>query len=122
MPEYRRKLELSRERAANFGNRRFAYEWLGDGHELGRLVDHHDLPEWNRRENAPAPAFLTRLEGRVQRVNGPASGVIDFGRNIHAFCVPRRANLVRGIHENRLVTGLLAFRYDGPEAWAVELR
>lgn len=122
MPEYRRKLELSRERAANFGNRRFAYEWLGDGNELGRLVDHHDLREWNRSENAPAPAFLTRLEGRVQRIAGPASGVIDFGRDIHAFCVPRRANLVRGIHENRLVTGLLAFRYDGPEAWAVELR
>ncbi|MFB4193332.1 P-loop NTPase [Streptomyces carpaticus] len=121
MPEYRRKLQLCRERTANFGNRRFNYEWLGQGSELGRLVAHDNLREWNRRENAPAPSYLTRLEGRVERIAGPASGVIDFGRGIHAFCVPRRANLVRGIHENRSVTGLLAFRYDGPEAWAVEL-
>ncbi|MFI5864793.1 hypothetical protein [Streptomyces sp. NPDC051546] len=121
MPEYKRKLELCRERTAGFGNRRFNYEWLGQGVELGRLVAHDDLRDWNRRENAPAPLFLTRLEGRVDRITGPASGVIDFGRGIHAFCVPRRANLVRGIHENRSITGLLAFRYDGPEAWAVEL-
>ncbi|MEU2772284.1 hypothetical protein ABZ646_04990 [Streptomyces sp. NPDC007162] len=79
------------------------------------------MKEWNRREGEPPPAHLARLQGRVSQIKSRASGTIDFGRGIQAFTVPSRAGLVRGVHENWPVTALIAFRYDGPEAWAVEL-
>jgi hypothetical protein len=120
--EYRLKLNRCRDRATGFANRHStAYEWLGEGQELGRLVAHQDLKQWNRREGEPPPTHLTRLRGRVSQIKSRASGTIDFGRGIQAFTVPSRAGLVRGVHENWPVTGLIAFRYDGPEAWAVEL-
>ncbi|MGA5817218.1 hypothetical protein ACPC54_05060 [Kitasatospora sp. NPDC094028] len=120
--EYRSKLNRCRDRATGFANRHStAYEWLGEGQQLGRLVSHKDLKQWNRREGEPPPAHLTRLEGRVSQIKSRASGTIDFGRGIQAFTVPSRAGLVRGVHESWPVTALIAFRYDGPEAWAVEL-
>lgn len=120
--EYRQKLDRCRDRATGFANRHStAYEWLGAGRELGQLVSHSDLKEWNRREAQPPPTYLTRLNGRVSQIRSRASGTIDFGRGIQAFTVPSRAGLVRGLHENWPVTGLIAFRYDGLEAWAVEL-
>ncbi|MEU0378602.1 hypothetical protein ABZ093_15085 [Streptomyces cyaneofuscatus] len=120
--EYRLKLNRCRDRAIGFANRHStAYEWLREGQELGRLISHQDLREWNRREGEPPPAHLTRLRGRVSQIKSRASGTIDFGRGIQAFTVPSRAGLIRGVHENWPVTGLIAFRYDGPEAWAVEL-
>src|SRR5262249_15336388 len=42
--EAQRKIERCRERAAAFGNRKFSYEWLGDGTGLGMLVHYTDLP------------------------------------------------------------------------------
>lgn len=120
--EYRQKLERCRNRAAGFGNRHStAYEWLGEGRELGQLVSYRDLRDWDRREGKQPPAYLTRRRGRVLQVRSRAAGTIDFGRGIEAFTVPSRAGLVRGQHENWTVTALIAFRYDGPEAWAVEL-
>ena len=118
--EYQRKLERSRDRSAFFGNRRFSYEWLGEGAELGRLVHHTDLRDWDRSGEEPPPRFLGRITGRVSKINGPASGTIDLGRGIEAFFVPQRAGLHRGIDENRRVNALLAFRYDGPQAWSVQ--
>ncbi|MFB4305049.1 hypothetical protein ACA511_02950 [Actinomadura sp. GTD37] len=119
IPEYQRKLERSRERSAFFGNRRFDYEWLGEGTELGKLVHYTDLRDWDRSGEGPAPSHLARISGRVNRINGPASGTIDFGRGVEAFFVPQRAGLHRGSDENRRVSALLAFRYDGPQAWSV---
>ena len=119
IPEYQRKLERSRERSTFFGNRRFSYEWLGEGTELGAIVHHTDLRDWDRSGDEPAPRILARVSGRVNTIRGPASGTIDFGRGIEAFFVPQRAGLHRGIDENRRVSALLAFRYDGPQAWSV---
>jgi hypothetical protein len=119
IPEYKRKLERSKERSTFFGNRRFSYEWLGVETELGRIVHHTDLREWNRSGDEPPPSILARVTGRVNKISGPASGTIDFGRGIEAFFVPQRAGLHRGVDENRRVSALLAFRYDGPQAWSV---
>ncbi|WP_219463142.1 hypothetical protein [Nonomuraea rhizosphaerae] len=121
LPDYQRKLDRCRERANFFGNRRFNYEWLGKGTQLGQLVHHSDLREWERSSDAEPPDILERLPGKVDHIGGPASGRIDFGNGIIAFCVPQAAGLVRGRDENRPVTGLLAFRYDGPFAWGVRL-
>ena len=95
--EYQRKLERSKERSAFFGNRRFSYEWLGEGAELGRLVHHTDLRDWDRSGEEPPPRFLGRVTGRVNKISGPASGTIDLGRGIEAFFVPQRAGLHRGM-------------------------
>ena len=47
--EAQRKIERCRERAAAFGNRRFSYEWLGQGTGLEMLVHYTDLPPvWDR--------------------------------------------------------------------------
>ncbi|MFI6576373.1 hypothetical protein ACIBFB_11260 [Nocardiopsis sp. NPDC050513] len=120
--EYEEKLKHCRERTSGFPNRHStAYEWLREGYELGRLVAHRDLWDWNRREGDPPPPYLTRLRGRVSQITSRASGTIDFGRGIQAFTVPNRAGLIRGTHENWPVSALIAFRYDGPEAWAVKL-
>jgi tetratricopeptide (TPR) repeat protein len=119
IPEYQRKLERSKERSTFFGNRRFSYEWLGEGTELGVIVHHTDLRDWDRSGDEPAPPILSRVTGRVSKISGPASGTIDFGRGIEAFFVPQRVGLHRGVDENRRVSALLSFRYDGPQAWSV---
>lgn len=119
IPEYQRKLERSKERSTFFGNRRFSYEWLGEETELGRIVHQTDLRDWDRSGDQPDPPILARITGRVNKISGPASGTIDFGRGIEAFFVPQRAGLHQGVDENRRVSALLAFRYDGPQAWSV---
>ncbi|MGH3933858.1 MAG: hypothetical protein ACRDS1_02555, partial [Pseudonocardiaceae bacterium] len=115
--EYQWKLERCRERAAWFGNRRFAYEWLGQDSGLGRLVHHSDLPAWERRSGIPAPPMLLRIPGRVQSIIKPTAGTIDFGRGLQAFVVPSASGLLRGRDENKRVTVVVAFRYDGPVAF-----
>jgi hypothetical protein len=119
IPEYHRKLERSKERSSFFGNRRFSYEWLGEEAELGRIIHHTDLRDWDRSGDEPPPSILARVTGRVNKITGPASGIIDLGRGIEAFFVPQRSGLHRGIDENRRVSALLSFRYDGPQAWSV---
>jgi hypothetical protein len=118
--EYNRKLERCRERAAWFGNRRFAYEWLGEGSGLGHLVHHSDLTGWDRRSGAAVPSMLQRVPGRVQSITKPTVGTIDFGHGLHAFVVPSASDLLRGRDENARVTALVAFRYDGPMAFNIQ--
>jgi hypothetical protein len=115
--EYQSKVERCRDRAACFGNRRFAYEWLGRGSGLERLVHHSDLPAWERRSGTPAPPILLRISGRVQSITKPTVGTIDFGHGLHAFVVPSTSGLLRGRDENKRVTAVVGFRYDGPRAF-----
>lgn len=119
--EYRRKVERSRERAANFPNRRYIYEWYAEGGGLAQLVHHSDLRDWDRRTDENDPALLTRVEGRIQRIRRPQSGEIDFGSGLRAFFSPGRFGLVADRHTNARVSFLLGFTYDGPLAWSVRL-
>lgn len=119
--DYRRKVERSRDRAVAFGNRRFVYEWYTKGTELGQLVHHFDLRDWERSAGGPDPALLSRLEGRVSRIRRPQSGEIEFGPGLRAFFTPAVANLLADRHTNSRVSFLLGFAYEGPQAWSVRL-
>jgi tetratricopeptide (TPR) repeat protein len=119
--EYARKVERSRERAANFPNRRYIYEWHATGSGLAQLVHHSDLRDWNRRAEGPDPTQLVRIEGRVRAIRRPTSGQIDFGPGLQAFFSPGRLGMVADRHTNARVSFLLGFSYDGPQAWSVRL-
>jgi tetratricopeptide (TPR) repeat protein len=119
--EYARKVERSRERAANFPNRRFVYEWYASGSGLAHLAHYTDLDGWDRNADSADPASLVRLEGRVQRIRRPQSGQIDFGPGLRAFFPPGRSGMVADRHTNARVSFLLGFSYDGPQAWSVRL-
>ncbi|MDQ3769597.1 MAG: hypothetical protein M3370_09010, partial [Actinomycetota bacterium] len=119
--EYRRKVERSRERVANFPNRRYVYEWYRAGNGLAQLVHHTDLHDWNRNADEEDPPVLTRLEGRVQQIRRPQSGQIDFGPGVRAFFSPGRSGMLADRHMNARVSFLLGLSYDGPQAWSVRL-
>lgn len=118
--DYQRKLERSRERAAWFGNRRFPYEWLGEGSGIAGLVHHSDLAGWDRRSGSPEPTVLRRVPGRVKSINKPTAGAISIANGLEVFMNPSASGLLRGSDENEQVTALIAFRYDGPMAFNVQ--
>jgi hypothetical protein len=120
--DYQRKVERSRERAAWFGNRRFPYEWLGDGRGIGSLVHHSDLTDWDRRSGSREPSMLLRVTGRVKSINKPTAGTISLTNGLEVFMVPSAAGLLRGQDETESVTALIGFRYDGPMAFNVQKR
>ncbi|WP_326664319.1 hypothetical protein [Streptomyces canus] len=119
---YRRTVERSRERVVSFPRRRAVHEWLGTGDGLGSLVSNRDLADWQRsREDEPDPPLLRRVEGRVAQIRRPQSGRIEFGPGLSAFFTPSFANLVADQHENKRVSALIGFAYEGPQAWSVRL-
>ena len=59
---------------------------------------------------------LTRVRGRVARINGPQAGFIELAGGLEAFFVPARSGLSRG-SENTPVLSFLGFSYDGLRAW-----
>jgi tetratricopeptide (TPR) repeat protein len=121
--EAQRKIERCRERAAAFGNRRFSYEWLGDGAGLDMLVHYTDLPlVWDRNSPDDVPSVLRRVSGRVARIGSPQAGTLRLNAGgLDAFFVPALAGVLRNRHENARVDAVIGFSYDGLRAWAVRL-
>ena len=121
--ETQRKIERCRDRTSGFGNRKFSYEWLGDGHGLEMLVHYSELPQvWDRNNPDEVPNVLRRVRGRVARIGSPQAGTLrlDAG-GLDAFFVPARAGVLRNRHENSRVDAVIGFSYDGLRAWAVRL-
>ena len=114
-----RWLDDCRSRSRYLRNRTKSYEWLGIGTGLGRLVHHSQLGEWSTEkdfwENTDP---LARVVGRIASIEGPQAGQIETEGGFEAFFVPARGKYVRG-DENRAVTFLLGFSYDGLRAWEV---
>lgn len=54
-------------------------------------------------------------------IRRPQSGDITFGSGLPAFFTPGAAGLVAGRDENRRVSFLLGFAYEGPQAWSVQV-
>jgi len=118
--DYDRASGRSRDRAQTFPRRRFVYEWLGHGAGLGRLVHHSDVSGWQRsRTDEPDPNLLARVPGRVISIAKSQSGQLEFGPGLRAFFVPSFSGMVAGRDENKSVTALIGFAYDGPQAWSV---
>jgi|GEM_PF-3611535 len=113
-------IEESRSRvSANY--RTYVYEWW-----VGQ-PDH--LPVMSVRvlgEARPGPKFNrvatsdAILEGRVDRIDRPQIGYIDY-QGLRITCTPGM-NLLAGRDEGKRVRFKLGFRYDGPYAWDPELK
>ena len=116
---YEQYLEECRELTRFRRNRDRSYEWLGEGTGMAQLVHQSRLGDWDRDrgfwENAGA---LTRVSGRVARINGPQAGSIELKGGLEAFFVPARFGLSRG-NENTPVLAFLGFSYDGLRAWDI---
>jgi tetratricopeptide (TPR) repeat protein len=107
-----------RARAGFRRNRTRSFEWLGRGSGIGRLVHHGQLGEWRQDidfwENTEP---LGRGNGRISRFDGPQAGEIEVSGGLPAFFVPAKGGFFSQNCENRAVTFLLGFSYDGLRAW-----
>ena len=119
LQRYEQYLEECRELTRFRRNRDRSYEWLGDGSGIARLVHQSRLGDWDRelgfwKNTGP----LTRVPGRIARINGPQAGFIELAGGLKAFFVPARFGLSRG-SENTPILAFLGFSYDGPRAWDI---
>jgi hypothetical protein len=118
----KRKIERCRERASTFGNRKFSYEWVGQGAGFRMLVHYSDLPEsWDRNAPDEIPTILRRLPARVSSIRSPQAGILRLNTGLDSFFVPARAGVLRNRHENARVEAVIGLSYDGLRAWAVRL-
>ena len=102
-------------------NRSRSYEWLGDGSGIARLVHQSHLGDWDRDGDFwKNTESLTRVTGRVARIDGPQAGSIELAGGLKAFFVPAKSGLSRG-SENTIILAFLGFSYDGLRAWAITL-
>ena len=119
LQRYEQYLEECRELTRFRRNRDRSYEWLGDGPGIARLVHQSRLGDWDRGldfwKNTES---LTRVPGRVARINGPQAGLIELAGGLKAFFVPAKSGLSRG-SENTPILAFLGFSYDGLRAWEV---
>ena len=119
LQRYKHHLEECRDLTRFRRNRDRSYEWLGEGSGIARLVHQSRLGDWDRdrgfwKNTEP----LTRVSGRVARINGPQAGFIELTGGLEAFFVPARSGLSPG-SENTPVRAFLGFSYDGPRAWDI---
>jgi len=119
-------LNQSAAKSRNLRTRTRSLEWLGDGVGLRRLKHSSELGDWDEASDFfKNTAGLTRVEGLVTRVNGPASGIIEVASTgLPAFFVPSKVGkkgIEKGRHTNIRVSFYLGFSYSGLRAWSVEL-
>ncbi len=85
------------------------------------MVHHSQLGEWRTdKEFWENTAPLSRLPGRIVRIEAPQAGQIEVQGDLNAFFVPARGNYSRGRSENQAVTLFLGFSYEGLRAWEVK--
>jgi len=102
-------------------NRTKSFEWLGEGTGLRRLIHQSELGEWDRSTDFwESVGRLARIEGRIEKIDGPQAGRISIPGGLTAFFVPARSGHLPNKSENRLVDFYLGFSYDGPRAWEVQ--
>jgi hypothetical protein len=115
-------IEQCRQRARAVRYRHNTIEFWGNGHGLGHLVSKSDLGEWSDSKGFyEKTGQLRRLQGVVKSINDPGSGVVEIRDvGLEAFFIPSRIDFKKGRDENRLVSFILGFSYDGLITWSVE--
>src|SRR5207244_3274950 len=84
-----RFLQESRGMARLRRNRTKSFEWYGNGSGITRLVHHSELGDWQQdTEFWKNTDSLTRLPGRIARIEGPQAGHIEIPGGMMAFFVP----------------------------------
>jgi len=126
LPKALDALDECRQLAKAKRNRSRSFEWLGHGDGMSALVNHRQMGEWNDRidfwENI---RLLKRVSGRILEIKRAEAGEIELDSGLRAFFVPARGKcdspggFLRGQHENRRVSFLLGFSFDGLRAWDV---
>ena len=120
-----RKLMRCRDMARRMPVRKHPYEWLGTGRDgMSCLVRDSNVDgEWKSRSHPlEDPTVLRRVNGRVERIDGPQAGVLRTEEGVAGFFVPSRVYpdpVVAGRDENRRVSFLLGFSYDNVRCWSV---
>lgn len=117
----RRYIDECRQMARFRRNRTKSLEWLGIGTGINRLVYHSELGRWlTDKDFWENTQYLSRVQGRIARIDGPQSGQIEIEGELYAFFVPARGDYSAGRSENKLVDFYLGFSYDGLRAWEVK--
>ncbi len=116
----KRYIEECRHRARLRRNRTKSLEWLGTGKGINQLVYHSELGKWlTDKDFWEKTQRLSRVQGRIARIDAPQSGQIEIEGGLYAFFVPARGDYSAGRSENQSVDFYLGFSYDGLRAWEV---
>lgn len=117
--EVQLNLEECRKKSRLKPNRNRSIEWVGRGEGIKRLVHVSQLGTFDENGFWSESSRLERLPGTIVTISGPEAGQIEFANGLRAFFAPGRSGHVKGRDENRRVTFVLGFSYDGHRAWEV---
>ena len=113
-------LDECRSRSRLRRNRTKSFEWSGPGVGLSKLIHHSRLGNWTRSsdfwENVRP---LCRVTGRIARIRGLESGLVQVTPDLSAFFVPAKGCYAIDRSENQAVDFYLGFSYEGLRAWDV---
>jgi hypothetical protein len=103
----------------------FAYNWLGHGPEMTRLVHFTKLGRFNDELGFyEKDSLLVRVKGKIAKANRPEVGYIELRCGLRAFFVPQRRRAPMSnfgpMDVNKDVDFYLGFSYEGLRAWSVD--
>jgi tetratricopeptide (TPR) repeat protein len=114
-----RFLEECRAMARFRRDRTKSYEWLGKGVGARRLVHHSQLGDWDTsKEFWQRTSSLSRIEGRIAKIDGLQAGEVELSSGLTAFFVPGKSGFTSK-NLNHKVSFFLGFSFDGMRAWDV---
>jgi tetratricopeptide (TPR) repeat protein len=104
----------------------FSLDWVGKESGMARLVHFTKLGPFDETSDFfEHERFLTRVRGKISRIDKPEAGFIELKSGLKAFFVPvrRGTNTVQfgTQHLNMDVDFFLGFSYEGLRAWHVKL-
>jgi hypothetical protein len=114
-------VHLDRCKDLAFGRRGHSYEWLATEPTWCPLIGHGELGGFNRRTGFYNDVSkLAVVDGIIEDMKGPQSGLIRIGEVTRAFFVPG-TDFWESQHINAVVHFHVGFAYAGLRAWRVSL-
>lgn len=112
-----------KQRARSLRNRRYCFEWFGNGDSVDKLIHHSHLGEKDEQTDFFKNEHkLCLVKGRIRNIRGSEAGEIELSCGLTAFFTPIRGKKEGGFvkgDENQPVEFYLGFSYDGLRAWNV---